>query len=429
MLRKERPFDALAGSGQAKSTSRGSPKFLAAQRTLARNDILTDPHIIRTGLGPSFLLQSMFLLKTGPNGRERATVHMRDTILVTGGAGFIGSNFILQQMQNDSTAIINLDKLTYAGNLNNLASIADSAHYKFVHGDIGDRQLVRELLEKHQPHAIVHFAAESHVDRSIRGPDDFIRTNVDGTLALLEETRAYWRALKGKEREQFRFLHVSTDEVYGSLGPDDAPFCETTAYAPNSPYAASKAASDHLVRAYHHTYGLPTLTTNCSNNYGPFQFPEKLIPLMILNARDGKLLPVYGDGKNVRDWLYVEDHCEAIATVLRRGRPGQTYNIGGWNEKPNIEIVETICDLVDEMAPRGQDPRRTLITFVKDRPGHDRRYAMDARKIERELGWKPKETFDSGIRKTVRWYLENDEWVRNVTSGSYRQWIAMHYSS
>lgn len=353
---------------------------------------------------------------------------MRDTILVTGGAGFIGSNFILQRMREDPAPIVNLDKLTYAGNPHNLESIAGDQRYEFVHGDIGDRALVRRLLEKHRPVAMVHFAAESHVDRSIRGPDDFVRTNIDGTFFLLEETRAYWTALPDEERKRFRFLHVSTDEVYGSLGPGDPPFCETTPYAPNSPYAASKAASDHLVRAYHHTYGLPTLTTNCSNNYGRFQFPEKLIPLMILNARDGKPLPVYGDGKNVRDWLYVEDHCAAIATVLHGGKPGETYNIGGWNEKPNIEIVETICDLVDEIAPRGRNSRRELITFVKDRPGHDRRYAMDARKIEHELGWKPKETFESGIRKTVCWYLENEAWVRDVTSGSYRQWIATHYS-
>jgi len=354
---------------------------------------------------------------------------MQNAILVTGGAGFIGSNFILQQIQDESVLILNLDKLTYAGNLHNLDSIAHHRRYEFIHGDIGDRDLVRQLLEKYKPGAIVHFAAESHVDRSIRGPEDFIRTNVDGTFALLEETRAYWSALQDEERKRFRFLHVSTDEVYGSLGPKDPPFSETTQYAPNSPYAASKAASDHLVRAYHHTYGLPTLTTNCSNNYGPFQFPEKLIPLMILNARDGKPLPVYGDGKNVRDWLFVEDHCAAIATVLRRGRAGEAYNIGGWNEKPNIEIVETVCDLVDEIAPRSGESRRSLITFVKDRPGHDRRYAMDARKIDRELGWKPKATFESGIRKTVRWYLENEEWVRAVTSGSYRQWMATHYSS
>jgi dTDP-glucose 4,6-dehydratase len=354
---------------------------------------------------------------------------MRNTVLVTGGAGFIGSNFILQQMQDESVSILNLDKLTYAGNLHNLESIALDRRYEFIHGDIGDRDLVRQLLDKHRPGAIVHFAAESHVDRSIRGPEDFIRTNVDGTFALLEETRAYWTTLPDEERKRFRFLHVSTDEVYGSLGPDDPPFSETTPYAPNSPYAASKAASDHLVRAYHHTYGLPSLTTNCSNNYGRFQFPEKLIPLMILNARDGKPLPVYGDGKNVRDWVFVEDHCAAIATVLRGGRPGDTYNIGGWNEKPNLEIVETVCDLVDEMAPQAGESRRALITFVKDRPGHDRRYAMDAGKIDRELGWKPTATFESGIRKTVRWYLENEEWVRDVTSGSYRQWVATHYSS
>jgi dTDP-glucose 4,6-dehydratase len=353
---------------------------------------------------------------------------MGSTILVTGGAGFIGSNFILQRMRADSCPILNLDKLTYAGNPHNLEAIAGDSRYQFVQGDIGDRQLVRQLLTIRRPDAIVHFAAESHVDRSIRGPDDFIRTNVDGTFALLEEVRAYWTGLRNAEKARFRFLHVSTDEVYGSLAPDDPPFSESTPYAPNSPYAASKAASDHLVRAYHHTYGLPTLTTNCSNNYGPLQFPEKLIPLMILNARDGKPLPVYGDGKNVRDWLYVEDHCSAIATVFRQGQPGETYNVGGWNEKPNLEIVKRICDLVDEMGPHRQGSRQELITFVKDRPGHDRRYAMDARKIERELGWKPKETFESGIRKTVRWYLENDEWVKNVTSGSYRQWIATHYS-
>lgn len=353
---------------------------------------------------------------------------MRDTMLVTGGAGFIGSNFILQRIEADSCTLVNLDKLTYAGNLSNLESIAGRSQYEFVQGDIGDHLLVRQLLEKHQPAEIIHFAAESHVDRSIRGPADFITTNIGGTFALLEETRAYWTNLPEADKLQFRFLHVSTDEVYGSLAPDDPPFTENTPYAPNSPYAASKASSDHLVRAYYHTYGLPTLTTNCSNNYGRFQFPEKLIPLMILNARDGKQLPVYGDGKNVRDWLYVEDHCTAIATVLRHGRPGETYNIGGWNEKPNLEIVQTICDLVDEMEPRRAGSRRELITFVKDRPGHDRRYAMDARKIERELSWRPKETFETGIRKTVRWYLEHEDWVRNVTSGSYRQWIATHYS-
>lgn len=354
---------------------------------------------------------------------------MLDCIVVTGGAGFIGSNFILQRLQQDSALIVNFDKLTYAGNPRNLESVAGNKRYHFVHGDIVDRSLVRKTLEQHQPHAIVHFAAESHVDRSIRGPDDFIHTNINGTFALLEEVRAYWGAMSEQDRPRFRFLHVSTDEVYGSLGPDDPPFCETTAYAPNSPYAASKAASDHLVRAYHHTYGLPTLTTNCSNNYGPFQFPEKLIPLMMLNARDGKPLPVYGDGKNVRDWLYVEDHCEALAKVLARGRLGETYNIGGWNEKANIEIVQTVCDLIDEISPRAGLARRELITFVKDRPGHDRRYAIDARKIERELGWKPRETFDTGLRKTVRWYLQHDSWIRDVTSGSYREWIATHYSA
>jgi len=353
---------------------------------------------------------------------------MEERILVTGGAGFIGSNFILQRMQESPLSITNVDKLTYAGNLRNLERIAEDRRYSFVQGDITDRRLVSQILSEHKPTAIVHFAAESHVDRSIRGPEDFVRTNINGTFALLEEARAYCGGLSEAESGHFRFLHVSTDEVFGSLGPNDSPFSETTAYAPNSPYAASKAASDHLVRAYHHTYGLPTLTTNCSNNYGPFQFPEKLMPLMILNARDGKPLPVYGDGKNVRDWLYVEDHCEAITTVLRVGRPGETYNIGGWNEKSNIEIVRTICDLVDEMAPRKGPSRRELITYVKDRPGHDRRYAMDASKIERELGWKPKETLESGLRKTVRWYLENQDWVADVTSGSYRQWIATHYS-
>jgi dTDP-glucose 4,6-dehydratase len=353
---------------------------------------------------------------------------MHSRILVTGGAGFIGSNFILQEMQEGSASIFNLDKLTYAGNLHNLESIANNSRYEFVQGDIANRAEIKNHLETFRPVAIVHFAAESHVDRSIRGPEDFIQTNINGTFALLEETRAYWSALPEQERNEFRFLHISTDEVYGSLGPNDPPFSETTPYAPNSPYAASKAASDHLVRAYHHTYGLPTLTTNCSNNYGRFQFPEKLIPLMILNARDSKPLPVYGDGNNVRDWLYVEDHCAAIRTVLERGRSGETYNIGGWNEKPNMEIVESVCELVDEMLPGAGKSRKELITFVKDRPGHDRRYAIDARKIERELGWRPKETFESGLRKTVRWYLENEKWVRDVTSGSYRQWIATHYS-
>jgi dTDP-glucose 4,6-dehydratase len=354
---------------------------------------------------------------------------MDNTILVTGGAGFIGSNFILQTMERDSASVVNLDKLTYAGNLCNLKTLANQQKYEFVRGDIGDRGTVRSLLEGRKPRAIVHFAAESHVDRSIRGPDDFIRTNVDGTFALLEEVRRFWGDLAEGEKHDFRFLHVSTDEVYGSLGPADPAFSETTAFAPNSPYAASKAASDHLVRAYHHTYGLPTLTTNCSNNYGRFQFPEKLIPLVILNALDGKPLPVYGDGQNVRDWLYVEDHCEAISTVLARGRVGQTYNMGGANEKRNIEVVHAICDTVDDMVGSRGNSRRDLITFVKDRPGHDRRYAMDTTKIQRELGWRPKETFESGIRKTVQWYLDNEEWVREVTSGSYREWIETHYSS
>jgi dTDP-glucose 4,6-dehydratase len=354
---------------------------------------------------------------------------MAETILVTGGAGFIGSNFILRWMESHAGSVVNLDKLTYAGNLHNLVNIANDRRYEFVHGDIADRVLVGSLLAQRRPWSIVHFAAESHVDRSIRGPEDFIRTNVNGTFALLEEVRTYFKELGAQGKTDFRFLHVSTDEVYGSLAPEDPPFSENSRYAPNSPYAASKAASDHLVRAYHHTYGLPTLATNCSNNYGRFQFPEKLIPLMILNALNRKPLPVYGDGQNVRDWLYVEDHCEAIATVLQRGRAGQTYNIGGWNEKRNIDIVETICDIVDEMAGSNGTSRRGLITFVKDRPGHDRRYAMNASKIESELGWRPRETFETGIRKTVRWYLENEEWVRDVTSGSYRQWIETQYSS
>jgi dTDP-glucose 4,6-dehydratase len=354
---------------------------------------------------------------------------MEDSILVTGGAGFIGSNFILSWIGRETASVINLDKLTYAGNLRNLEKIAANPHYSFVQGDICDRDLISNLLRRHQPRAIVHFAAESHVDRSIHGPADFVQTNVHGTFSLLEESRAYWMSLNQTDLASFRFLHVSTDEVYGSLGASDAPFSESTPYSPNSPYSATKAASDHLVRAYHHTYGLPTLTTNCSNNYGPFQFPEKLIPLMILNARRGKPLPVYGDGKNVRDWLYVVDHCEAIRVVLAKGSTGQTYNVGGWNEKPNIEIVTTICSLLDELASEDSVvPHRNLVTYVKDRPGHDRRYAMDARKIERELGWKPKETFDTGIRKTVEWYLNNESWIEEVTSGSYRQWIAKNYA-
>jgi dTDP-glucose 4,6-dehydratase len=354
---------------------------------------------------------------------------MENCILVTGGAGFIGSNFLLHWIVRESAAVLNLDKLTYAGNLRNLEQITDSPRYSFVQGDICDRNLICNLLKRHKPRAIVHFAAESHVDRSIHGPDDFVYTNVNGTFCLLEEARAYWTSLSEQERTSFRFLHVSTDEVYGSLGLNDPPFSEQTAYSPNSPYSASKAASDHLVRAYHHTYGLPTFTTNCSNNYGPFQFPEKLIPLMILNARKGKPLPVYGDGKNVRDWLYVIDHCEAIRVVLAKGVVGQTYNIGGWNEKQNIEIVTTICDMLDKFAPNDPVvPHKSLITYVKDRPGHDRRYAMDARKIERELGWKPQETFETGIQKTVEWYLNHESWIEEVTSGSYRQWIAKNYA-
>lgn len=351
-------------------------------------------------------------------------------ILVTGGAGFIGSNFVLQWLSTERTPIINLDKLTYAGNLRNLESVANDPRYTFVRAEIGDGGTLRQIFADFQPRAVIHFAAESHVDRSIHGPDDFVRTNVNGTFTLLEEARAYWSGLTSSDKDEFRFLHISTDEVYGSLGADDPAFCETTRYEPNSPYSATKAASDHLVRAYHHTYGLPVLTTNCSNNYGPYQFPEKLIPLMILNARNGKPLPVYGDGKNVRDWIYVGDHCEAVRTVLARGRPGETYNIGGRNEKTNIEVVETICGLLDKLCPDDQaQPRRKLITYVKDRPGHDRRYAIDCAKIERELGWKPRETFESGLRKTVEWYLQHDEWVREVTSGSYREWIATHYSA
>ncbi len=355
--------------------------------------------------------------------------NMQNLILVTGGAGFIGSNFILQWIKRESSPVLNLDKLTYAGNPRNLESIAAHPAYRFQQGDIVDRDLVQTLLQRERPRAIVHFAAESHVDRSIHGPDDFVRTNINGTFSLLEEARAYCSSLSEAERKTFRFLHVSTDEVYGSLGPDDPAFSEATPYAPNSPYSASKAASDHLVRAYHHTYGLPTLTTNCSNNYGPYQFPEKLIPLIILNACNGKPLPVYGDGQNVRDWMYVEDHCSAIRTVLSEGRLGDTYNIGGCNQKTNLEIVDTVCALLDELRPSDPVvPHRDLITFVKDRPGHDRRYAMDTRKIERELHWRPKETFETGIRRTVNWYLQHEDWVQDVNSGGYRQWIAKQYS-
>lgn len=349
-------------------------------------------------------------------------------ILVTGGAGFIGANFVLDWLRLSDEPVLNLDKLTYAGNPDNLAALQGDPRHVFVQGDIGDRALVGRLLAEHRPRAIVNFAAESHVDRSIHGPEDFIQTNVVGTFHLLEEARGYWTGLPAAEQDAFRFLHVSTDEVYGSLGPSDPPFSETAPYAPNSPYSASKAASDHLVRAWHHTYGLPTLTTNCSNNYGPYQLPEKLIPLMILNALNGRPLPVYGDGMNVRDWLYVTDHCTAIREVLARGRVGETYNIGGWNERPNIEIVRAVCALLDELRPDPAGAHARLITYVKDRPGHDRRYAIDARKIERELGWRPAETFDTGIRKTVAWYLDNLDWVERVTSGEYREWIDKHYA-
>jgi dTDP-glucose 4,6-dehydratase len=351
------------------------------------------------------------------------------TIIVTGGAGFIGSNFVLDWLAGCDERVVTLDALTYAGNLENLASLQGDARHVFVQGDIGDRALVDGLLAEHRPRALVHFAAESHVDRSIHGPGAFIKTNVEGTFTLLEAARAHWGTLAGDEKAAFRFLHVSTDEVYGSLGPGDPAFTEQHAFEPNSPYSASKAASDHLVRAWHHTYGLPVLTTNCSNNYGPYHFPEKLIPLMIVNALAAKPLPVYGDGMQIRDWLYVKDHCSAIRAVLAGGRLGETYNVGGWNEKPNIEIVKTVCALLDELRPSAQGPYERLVTYVKDRPGHDRRYAIDARKIERELGWRPAETFETGIRKTVQWYLEHADWVAHVQSGSYRDWVAANYAT
>jgi len=350
-------------------------------------------------------------------------------ILATGGAGFIGSNFVLDWLAQSDEGVVNLDKLTYAGNRANLASLEGDARHVFVRGDIADRTLVKELLARHRPRAIVHFAAESHVDRSIHGPADFVQTNVVGTFALLEEARAYWDALKAAARDAFRFLHVSTDEVYGSLGPADPAFSEATPYAPNSPYAASKAASDHLVRAYRHTYGLPTLTTNCSNNYGPYQFPEKLIPLIIANALAGKPLPVYGDGQNVRDWLYVGDHCAALRAVLERGRVGECYNIGGDAEMKNIDLVKALCGLLDALRPRKAGGYAALIDFVRDRPGHDRRYAMDAGKIRAELGWRPAESFESGLKKTVRWYLDNAAWVAGVTSGAYREWVEKNYAA
>jgi len=350
-------------------------------------------------------------------------------ILVTGGAGFIGSNFVLDWLAQSDEPVLNLDALTYAGNRANLAPLEGDARHVFIHGDIGDRVLLDELLTTHRPRAIVHFAAESHVDRSIQGPGAFMKTNVEGTFTLLEAARAYWGGLVGAEKAGFRFHHVSTDEVYGSLKADDPPFAETNPYEPNSPYSASKAASDHLVRAWHHTYGLPVVTTNCSNNYGPLHFPEKLIPLMIVNALAGKPLPVYGDGQQIRDWLYVKDHCSGIRAVLAGGRLGETYNIGGWNEMANIDIVKTVCGLLDELKPDPAGPYSRLITYVTDRPGHDRRYAIDARKIERELGWRPAETFASGIRKTVQWYLDHADWVHNVQSGAYKDWIGANYSA
>ncbi|MDO9610549.1 MAG: dTDP-glucose 4,6-dehydratase [Serpentinimonas sp.] len=349
-------------------------------------------------------------------------------ILVTGGAGFIGGNFVLDWLAQSDEPVVNLDKLTYAGNLENLASLQGDARHVFVQGDIGDSALVARLLAEHRPRAVINFAAESHVDRSIHGAEDFIQTNIVGTFRLLEAVRAHWSGLAADEKAAFRFLHVSTDEVYGSLAPDAPAFTETHGFEPNSPYSASKAASDHLVRAWHHTHGLPVLTTNCSNNYGPLHFPEKLIPLMIVNALAGKALPVYGDGMQVRDWLYVKDHCSAIRRVLEGGRLGETYNVGGWNEKPNLEIVRTVCTLLDELRPRSDgQPYASQISYVKDRPGHDRRYAIDAGKIERELGWRPAETFESGIRKTVQWYLDHPDWVANVQSGSYREWLSQHY--
>ena len=349
-------------------------------------------------------------------------------ILVTGGAGFIGANFVIDWLRVMGEAVVNVDKLTYAGNLGTLQSLHDDPRHSFARADICDRAAIGQLLSTYKPRAIVHFAAESHVDRSIHGPGDFVQTNVIGTFTLLEAAREYWSALEGEAKTSFRFVHVSTDEVFGSLGADDAPFSETTAYAPNSPYSASKAGSDHLVRAWHHTYGLPVLTTNCSNNYGPYQFPEKLIPLMIMRALSGDALPVYGDGQNVRDWLYVGDHCSAIREVLARGVPGETYNVGGWNEMKNLDVVHALCDLLDRERPKQAGSYRDQITRVTDRPGHDRRYAIDARKLERELGWKPAETFESGLAKTVQWYLDNQEWVDDVASGDYRKWVTTHYA-
>jgi dTDP-glucose 4,6-dehydratase len=356
------------------------------------------------------------------------------TILVTGAAGFIGANYVHEWLAINDELVINLDKLTYAGNMENLAALASDKRHVFVHGDIGDDSLLKNLLEEYHPRAVINFAAESHVDRSIHGPEAFISTNVMGTFKLLEAVRAYWVNLSEIEQTSFRFLHVSTDEVYGTLKADEPPFSETNQYQPNSPYSASKASSDHIVRAYHHTYGIPVLTTNCSNNYGPYQFPEKLIPLVIHNAMSGKALPVYGDGQQIRDWLFVGDHCSAIRAVLEKGKPGEVYNVGGLNEKSNIDIVNTICELLEEYVPENPYSKRYsqegfagLITFVKDRPGHDRRYAIDARKIEQKLGWKPSETFETGIRKTVKWYLDNAEWVAHIVSGDYRNWVERQY--
>ena len=350
-------------------------------------------------------------------------------ILVTGAAGFIGGNFVLDWLTQSDEMVINLDKLTYAGNLDTLKSLQNDARHVFIKGDIGDSILVAKLLEEYRPRAVINFAAESHVDRSIMGPSDFIQTNMVGTFNLLESVRGYWTSLSDLDKTAFRFLHVSTDEVYGTLSATDEPFTETHTYQPNSPYSASKAASDHLVRAWHHTYGLPVLTTNCSNNYGPYHFPEKLIPLVILNALAGKPLPIYGDGQQIRDWLYVKDHCSAIRRVLDAGILGETYNVGGWNEKTNLEVVHTICRLLDELQPKQQGTYAEQIMFVQDRFGHDRRYAIDARKLERELGWKPAETFESGIRKTVEWYLSNPEWISNVTTGAYRAWVSQQYGA
>ena len=359
----------------------------------------------------------------------RVQSDLMSKILVTGAAGFIGSNFVHQWVAAEADSVVSLDALTYAGNLANLAPVEGDPRHTFVHGDICDAELVGALMAEHRPRAIVHFAAESHVDRSIHGPAEFVRTNVTGTFTLLQAALAHWRGLTGAERDGFRFLHVSTDEVYGSLGPQDAPFVETRAYEPNSPYSASKAASDHLVRAWHHTYGMPVLTTNCSNNYGPYQFPEKLIPLVIHNALAGRPLPIYGDGSNVRDWLYVGDHCSAVRAVLAGGEPGRVYNVGGWNEKTNLEVVHTICGLLDEMRPDPAGPHSRLITYVTDRPGHDRRYAIDARRIAAELGWKPEQTFETGIRETVRWYLDHPQWVADIVSGDYRSWVSRNYAA